>query len=111
MAQIHLSENVSAPAFCKGEGLASRHRLSVVDSLRGFALMAIVILHSIEHYNLFGPIEWQPEWLYNVDSVVTDWIWMLFAGKAYAAFSLLFGFSFTISVSACTDIAELRCRC
>lgn len=41
MAQIHLSENVSAPAFCKGEGLASRHRLSVVDSLRGFALLTV----------------------------------------------------------------------
>ncbi len=27
-------------------------RLNVVDALRGFALLAIVLLHNLEHYNL-----------------------------------------------------------
>ena len=28
-------------------------RLEVVDALRGFALLAIVLLHNLEHYNIF----------------------------------------------------------
>lgn len=73
-------------------------RLDVVDALRGFALMAIVLLHSMEHYNLFHSPLWQPAWLTNLDSHITDVIWFLLAGKAYATFSLLFGFSFYIQM-------------
>lgn len=73
-------------------------RLEVVDALRGFALLAIVLLHCLEHYNLFYTPEWQPQWLNTLDSYVTDSIWFLFAGKAYATFSLLFGFSFYIQL-------------
>lgn len=64
-------------------------RLEAVDALRGFALVGIVLLHSLEHYNIFYPV-W-PE-----HSAVMDTIYWLFAGKAYATFSLLFGFSFFI---------------
>ncbi len=98
VAQMHSKECVSAPSFCGGDGVGKRRRLSVVDSLRGFALMAIVVLHSMEHYNIFCAINWQPDWLNGFDSVLTDWIWMLFAGKAYATFSLLFGFSFFVQM-------------
>lgn len=38
-----------------------RDRLDVVDSLRGFALLAIVLLHNLEHYNLFYIPENMPE--------------------------------------------------
>ena len=74
-------------------------RLGVVDALRGFALLAIVLLHNLEHYNLFVPITWQPEWLQAIDKYVWDAVFFLFAGKAYAIFSLLFGFSFYIQLS------------
>ncbi len=73
-------------------------RLEVVDALRGFALMAIVLLHSMEHYNLFHTPEWQPHWLDTLDSYITDTVWFFLAGKAYATFSLLFGFSFYIQM-------------
>ena len=33
--------------------MASAQRLDVVDALRGFALLAIVLLHNLEHYNIF----------------------------------------------------------
>lgn len=66
-------------------------RLDAVDALRGFALVGIVLLHSLEHYNIFYAV-W-PE-----NSVVMDAIYWLFAGKAYATFSLLFGFSFFIQM-------------
>lgn len=73
-------------------------RIEVVDALRGFALLAIVLLHSMEHYNLFYSPEWQPGWLNTLDGHVTETVWFLLAGKAYATFSLLFGFSFFIQM-------------
>ncbi len=73
-------------------------RLEVVDALRGFALVAIVLLHSIEHYNLFAEITWEPGWLKSVDGQVASVVWFFLAGKAYATFSLLFGFSFYIQM-------------
>ena len=73
-------------------------RLDVVDALRGFALLAIVMLHSIEHYNLFFIPKWQPDWLTTLDQYTMETVWFLFAGKAYATFSLLFGFSFYIQM-------------
>lgn len=76
----------------------SNRRLDVVDALRGFALIAIVLLHSMEHYNLFAPIKWQPDWLNALDSNVASTVWFFLAGKAYATFSLLFGFSFFIQM-------------
>lgn len=73
------------------------HRLEVVDALRGFALLAIVLLHNLEHYNIFGAPS-QPEWLNELDKFLTSFVYFIFAGKAYATFSLLFGFSFYIQL-------------
>lgn len=73
-------------------------RIDLVDSLRGVALMAIILLHCIEHYNCFFTPSWQPAWLNSADTWFTSVVWMLFAGKAYATFSLLFGFSFFIQM-------------
>lgn len=75
-----------------------RPRLEVVDALRGFALLAIVLLHNLEHYNIFSDGLSQPHWLALLDRYVTDAVYFLFAGKAYATFSLLFGFSFYIQM-------------
>ena len=76
--------------------LKTTERLGVVDALRGFALLAIVLLHNLEHYNLFFMPENVPAWLQTIDKYAWDTIFFLFAGKAYATFSLLFGFSFYI---------------
>ena len=79
--------------------LLSSKRLDVVDALRGFALLAIVLIHNVEHYNIFCFPEWQPEWLTALDKYVWDTTFFLLAGKAFATFSLLFGFSFFIQLS------------
>jgi len=73
-------------------------RLEVVDSLRGFALLAIVLIHNLEQYNLLSPPLNIPDWLVIIDKGISDIIFFLFAGKAYATFSLLFGFSFYIQM-------------
>lgn len=73
-------------------------RLTVVDALRGWALMAIVILHCLEHYNLFYLPEGLPTWLTEIDRYVFDGAFLILGGNAYATFSLLFGFSFYIQM-------------
>ena len=30
-----------------------KYRIEVIDSLRGFAIMGIMLLHSIEHFNFY----------------------------------------------------------
>ena len=71
-------------------------RLEVVDALRGFALLAILLVHNVEHY-IFSvyPTE-SPAWLASLDSSVNSVVFALFGGKAYAIFSLLFGFTFYV---------------
>lgn len=81
-----------------GTGLTRTDRLEVVDALRGFALLAIVIIHNLEHYNIYYLPEWQPGWLNLIDSGVWNAVFFLLAGKAFSVFSLLFGFSFHIQM-------------
>lgn len=66
----------------------SPQRVLLVDSLRGFALMGLFLVHSIELFELY--------WKNPVTSSVHDVIFFLFAGKAYAIFAMLFGVSFFI---------------
>lgn len=77
----------------------SRHpRVDVADVLRGFAVMAIILLHSIEHFNFysFPDTSWQPAWLNFADKAIWNGLFFAFGSKAYGIFALLFGFSFFI---------------
>ena len=76
----------------------AKPRIEVVDSLRGFAIMGILLLHSIEHFNfyVFPKNESQPDWLNQLDTIVWDSLFFLFGGKGYAIFALLFGFTFSL---------------
>lgn len=71
-------------------------RIEVVDALRGFAVMAIVLVHNLEHFIFPVYPENSPEWLNVMDEGVLNGVFSLFAGKAYAIFALLFGFTFYI---------------
>lgn len=73
-------------------------RIEAVDALRGFAVMAILLVHSLEHFifPVYPNPDSVPEWLNVLDKGVLDITFALFAGKAYAIFSLLFGFTFYI---------------
>lgn len=74
-------------------------RIEVVDALRGFSLMAILLLHNVEHfiYPVY-PVD-SPNWLKVLDQGTMNVVFTLFAGKAYAIFALLFGFTFYIQSS------------
>lgn len=72
------------------------NRIEVVDALRGFAIMCIVLLHNMEHFEfVYEPTQF-PEWLKNLDAGFMFTGYFLFGGKAYAIFAILFGFSFYI---------------
>ena len=73
-------------------------RIEVVDALRGFAVLAIILVHNLEHFifPVYPDPASQPEWLNILDEGVFSVTFSLFAGKAYAIFSLLFGFTFYI---------------
>ena len=72
-------------------------RVDVADVLRGIAVMGIILLHSIEHFNFYSypDTAGQSEWLDFSDKAIWDGMFFLFGGKAYAVFALLFGFSFS----------------
>ena len=71
-------------------------RVEAVDALRGFAVMAILLIHSVEHFIFPVYPETQPAWLAVLNDGVFSVVFSLFAGKAYAIFALLFGFTFYI---------------
>lgn len=73
-------------------------RIDVADVLRGLAVMGIIVLHSIEHFNFgsYPDTSAQSAWLNFTDKAIWNGLFFMFGGKAYAVFALLFGFSFFI---------------
>jgi uncharacterized protein len=69
-------------------------RLDLVDALRGFALVSIMLLHNIEHFDLYHLPAGLPAWLVVLDKLVWDTAFFLFGGKSYAIFAMLFGVTF-----------------
>ena len=83
----------------KTDETVRRHaRVEVADGLRGFAVMAIILLHSIEHFNFYSIPDTasQPTWLNFTDKAIWNGLFFAFGSKAYGIFALLFGFSFFI---------------
>ncbi len=71
-------------------------RIEIIDALRGSALLGILLLHSIEHWDFLRPPDATPAWLQPIDAAVTQAAFFLFGGKAYGIFALMFGISFFI---------------
>lgn len=63
-------------------------RLEVVDVVRGFALMALFLVHMIESYEL--------DWFKPQPGPIRDTVYLLFMGKSFSLLALCFGFSFFI---------------
>lgn len=80
------------------DNIRKHARVDVADVMRGFAVMAIILLHFIEHFNFysFPDTSGQSRFLNFCDKAIWDGLFFAFGGKAYAIFALLFGFSFFI---------------
>jgi uncharacterized protein len=79
---------------------ASTARLDLVDALRGSALLGILLLHSVEHWNFMRMPVGRPAWLEQLDNQTVGWAYWLLGGKAYAIFALMFGVSFFITLDS-----------
>lgn len=72
-------------------------RIDVADDIERLAVMGIIILHSIEHFNFYSFPDTVPcEWMKFTDKAIWNGLFFVFSNKAYAVFALLFGFSFYI---------------
>jgi len=71
-------------------------RLHAVDALRGFAIVSIMLLHNLEHFDFYYTPANLPPWMVSLDKVIWDTLFFLFSGKSYAIFALLFGLTFFI---------------
>lgn len=76
--------------------MASSSRLYVVDALRGFAIVSIMLLHNIEHFDFYYTPAGLPGWMVSLDKGIWETLFFLFGGKSYAIFALLFGLTFFI---------------
>ena len=72
----------------------SKKRILAVDALRGFAVMGIILLHNIEHFNYYSFPEAPSPFMKSLDTSLWNFLFFSFSGKAYAIFALLFGFTF-----------------
>jgi uncharacterized protein len=75
-------------------------RLDLVDALRGFAIVSIMLLHNIEHFDLYFSPPGEPAWLKELGQHIWDTMFALFGGKSYAIFALLFGLTFYLQDDA-----------
>lgn len=71
-------------------------RLHVVDALRGFAIVSILLLHNLEHFDFYFLPPGLPPWMVRLDSAIWETLFFIFAGKSYAIFAFLFGLTFHI---------------
>ena len=73
-------------------------RIELVDALRGFAVLGILLIHNVEHFifPVYPDPANQPGWLNMLDAGTFSIVFSLIAGKAYAIFALLFGFTFYV---------------
>lgn len=65
---------------------AQIERIEMVDALRGYALFGLLMVHMVERFEL--------HWLNPQPDPWFEWVFAIFAGKSFAIFALLFGFSF-----------------
>ncbi|WP_296950723.1 DUF418 domain-containing protein [uncultured Massilia sp.] len=76
--------------------MTSSSRLDLVDALRGFAIVSIMLLHNIEHFDLYFAPEGLAPWMKTLDQGIWTAMFAVFGGKSYAIFALLFGVTFQL---------------
>ncbi|MCF0186679.1 MAG: DUF1624 domain-containing protein, partial [Bacteroidaceae bacterium] len=67
---------------------APSQRVNVVDGIRGFAVVGIILIHYLEHLNFYSFPQPTP-----FEQGLWDVVFYLGSSKMYAIFALLFGFS------------------
>jgi uncharacterized protein len=78
-----------------------KDRIEIIDILRGFALLGIIIVHFTEQYYAGQPPEVHADMITRSlgDKILMGFIGILVQGKFYMIFSFLFGLSFLIQLN------------
>lgn len=79
-----------------GLKINSKPRIEVIDSIRGFAIAAIFLIHTSNHF-LFNSF---PAEQSSLDNSIREVLYFIFEGKAYTIFALLFGFTFALQMDS-----------
>lgn len=87
----------------KAPSEAPRPRIELIDVLRGSALCGLFLLHCVEHFEIGGGPASSPQWLGALDGQLRNGAFMLFSGKAYGLFAMLFGLSLFIQLDRGSD--------
>lgn len=72
-----------------------KERIHVVDALRGFAVVAIMLKHFMEHF-LYNSYPASSPFMTIANENMKNAYFFLFSGKSYTIFALLFGFTYAI---------------
>ncbi|HUP64328.1 MAG TPA: DUF418 domain-containing protein [Thermoanaerobaculia bacterium] len=85
------------PVAIRPAPVAPGERILLLDILRGFAVFGILVVN-ILYFS--GPLEWvvAPRWTEVWNRVANALITILFAGKFYSIFSILFGIGFAVQM-------------
>jgi uncharacterized protein len=74
-------------------------RIDILDVIRGFAIVSVMLLHNIEHFDVYHIPDSLPEWIKGLDTILWDFMFFMFGGKSYAIFALMFGVTFAIQLT------------
>ncbi|MFI3267651.1 MAG: DUF418 domain-containing protein [Rikenellaceae bacterium] len=77
-------------------GLVKTNRLVVIDSLRGFAIAAVFLIHTTNHF-LSGIFPAESDlFCADLDVFLKNLMYFCFENKAFCIFALFFGFTFAL---------------
>lgn len=72
------------------------NRIQMVDALRGFAIVSIMLLHNTQKFHVKYTAENLPQWLDIVEKIIENIMIITLSNKAYGIFALLFGLTYYI---------------
>ncbi|MGA6209491.1 DUF418 domain-containing protein [Nocardia testacea] len=81
---------------------SSRERITLLDVMRGFALLGIVVTNAVHAMAMWTIPDCTPTGGigHTLDRLAEATVEALFAGRFYLLFALLFGYSFTLQIAA-----------
>ncbi|MGZ0015336.1 DUF418 domain-containing protein [Yeosuana sp. AK3] len=79
--------------------ITKHSRIQILDVIRGFAIVSIMLLHNIEHFDVYYFSDQLPSWMVALDKLIWDFLFFMFGGKSYAIFALMFGVTFAIQLT------------
>lgn len=78
-----------------------KHRITVIDALRGFALLGVILMHMMQHYGIFSFSGMPGEALFPKLDAAVRWLSQhVIMGKFINIFAFLFGMSFFIQMDS-----------